>query len=302
MRRWLVTGASGFLGANTGLWLDGRAHRIGLARSAVPAAAFDEVHAVDLLDRPSIAALVRSSRPDVIVHCAALASHEACSADPRLAQQVNVDATRAIAEAAHEVGASLVYISTDSVFSGARGGYRESDEPEPFSVYGMTKLGGEVAVGESAADALIVRTNFFGWSPSGTRSILEFFVDALRCGRAVPGYTDFEVTSIYARHLVGIIERLVLSEHRGVVHVASVDKQSKYAFGQLVASGFSLPGALITPVSAPLDDPSASRARDLSLNTSRLTGWLGTPPPSQHAGVRAAYDDESVTAGILRDR
>ena len=300
MRRWLITGASGFLGANAGYWLAGRVERVGVARTAPPAASCDEYVFCDLLDTRSIAPAIQSARPDVVMHCAALASHEACEADPALATRVNVDATAAVAAACDDVGATLVYVSTDSVFDGARGGYRETDDPNPFSVYGASKLEGERAARESTPDALIVRTNFFGWSVTGQSSILEFFIAALRDGRTVSGYTDFVVTSIYTQHLMGALEQLVASEHRGVVHVASSDAQSKYAFGQLVAHEFGLGGGFITPVSAQVIQQSPSRVRDLSLNTGRMTAWLGSSPPGQRAGIDAAFQDESRIALALR--
>lgn len=300
MQRWLITGASGFLGANAGLWLRDRAHRTGLARSPVAAALFDDVLPVDLLDDAALIRAVETSRPDVILHCAALASHELCERDPGLAERMNADATRTLAQAAAAVGAIFVYISTDSVFDGARGGYAETDAPAPFSVYGTTKLLGEKATQDVDVASLIVRTNFFGWSPTGSRSILEFFTNALRAEHQVPGYTDFVVTSIYVRHLVAIVHELVVTGRRGLVHVASSDALSKFDFGRAVASQFGLSPELVVPTTAPAPHDSPSRARDLSLATRLLAGWLGSPPATQLEGLRDAYDDEATVPADLR--
>lgn len=299
--RWLVTGANGFLGANLGAYLDGRCERIGLVRSPREAdALFDRYLDADLLDIMRVEAAIAECRPKVIVHTAALAAHEDCEADPSLAERVNVDATQALARAATACGARLIVISTDAVFDGSRGGYREDDKPSPFSVYGHTKLAGEHRALQQT-DALILRTNFFGWSPTGQRSILEFFVSSLRQGRQVRGFTDFIVTSLYAQHLAATIWELGGGTGRtpatGLFHVASHDACSKYAFGVEVARAFDLDPGLITPTTADVSPP---RNRDLSLDVSKTEAWLGRPLPTQGEGINQALQDAAGLRSRIR--
>lgn len=290
---WLVTGASGFLGANLALGIPGL--RVGISRQAPPAGLFDEWHRADLGDS---AELIRRLRPAVVINGAALSSHEACEVDPALAVAVNATAAGAAASAAAEIGARFVQISTDAVFAGDRGGYREIDEPEPFSQYGASKLLGEQAVLDAHPSALVIRTNFFGWSPSGSRSILEFFLGRLRAGEPMLGYSDFVVTSIYAGQLVSVICGLVEAEATGVVHVASSDALAKLDFGRLVASTFGLDAGLISPALASAGEHVTARSRDLSLDTTRAAGILERPMPSQASGLEAAQDAEAS----IRDR
>jgi dTDP-4-dehydrorhamnose reductase len=300
MPSWLVTGSNGFLGANAGYFLADEIDRIGLVRQPSASSTFPRQVVADLLDSDSLRDAVQSTRPNVILHCAALASHEDCEADPALARRMNVDATRTLAQAAASVGSTFIYVSTDSVFDGDRGNYCESDEPNPFSVYGETKLLGEAAAMEACADTLVVRTNFFGWSTTGTRSILEFFVNALRDGRRINGYTDYVVSSIYAGQLISLIQQLATLAHRGIVHVGSADALSKHAFGLTVANGFGLPADLISPASAADSGQGTSRARNLSLDTALVASLLGTPLPTQARGIRAACDDEQPVRAALQ--
>jgi dTDP-4-dehydrorhamnose reductase len=296
---WLVTGAQGFLGANAGLYLRGKARTIGLTRTGVTPNLFDEGITGDLTNPGEIAKAIIERRPTVVLHAAALASHEACEADPALAERINVDATRVLAQAAQEAGAQFIYISTDAVFDGSRGDYTETDEPSPFSVYGETKLGGEQqALNETAA--LIVRTNFFGWSPSGHRSILEFFVNELSAGHKVQGYTDFVVTSTYVQYLLDSIWRLPLHEVTGIVNVVSSDRLSKNDFGRETARVFALRRGLIEPVEATLSQRHKSRSRDLSLDTAKLAQLLRSDIPSQARGIQAASKDSSARLLLLR--
>src|SRR6185437_7412990 len=109
-------------------------------------------------DRGLVLAAVDDVRPDVIVHAAAWTAVDACEADPDRAFAVNALGTRHLAEAADRYGAHLVYVSTDYVLDG-RGDrpYVEWDQPNPLSVYGRSKLGGER---ECPPDATIVRTSW----------------------------------------------------------------------------------------------------------------------------------------------
>jgi dTDP-4-dehydrorhamnose reductase len=295
---WLVTGAQGFLGANLGHFLSDRAHRIGLARTTGTSGQFDELLDLDLSRLDGIEAAVLQARPSVVVHAAALSSHEACEADPDLAQLINVEVTDRLARAAQEVGARLILISTDAVFDGKQGNYRESDEPNPFSVYGETKLQGEQRAC-AATEALVVRTNFFGWSPSGSRSILEFFVNELSAGTQVRGFTDFTVTSMYAQHLAQAIWDLAHTSATGILHVSSSDALSKYEFGMQVANRFDLSHSLITPIAS---DPTVvpPRSRDLSLNTDLVASFLGSPTPSQSEGINQAFADSRALRSLIR--
>lgn len=290
MATWLITGASGLLGANFAISAPAGVRLVGLSRSPAPAGLFDDELRVDLTDATALRAEVLRVQPDVIVHAGALASHPECEENPALAYAINATASGELAAAAADCGSAFAYISTDAVFDGTRGHYAETDATHPFSVYSASKLAGEDEVLDANPDSLIVRTNFFGWSPSGRRSILEFFYHSLSEHRKVNGFTDFVVTSLYVRDLAEILGRLVQQGRQGRVHVTSRDSLSKYDFGQAVADQFGLDGALISPTSAAVGHSMAS-ARDLSLDTTLLAGWLGHEPPSQREGLRRAFDD-----------
>ena len=280
--RWLVTGAHGFLGSNAGKFL--RANGIpatGLVRGG-NAPQFDSAVQCDLSVPGNTAAVIEEQLPNVILHCAAPSSHPACEANPKLAFRVNAQASGEIAQAAENIGATLIYISTDSVFDGLRGNYSEADPTNPFSVYGETKLQGEHFV-LAETNALIIRTNFFGWSPTNQRSILEFFVSNLEQGKQVPGYTNVTTTSLYAQTLLTYIWQLHKSEQSGIFHVTSQDALTKWEYGQLVAETFALNPALIQPTES-------EQPRNISLDTTKLAHFLGHAPQTQLAGLRRAAE------------
>jgi dTDP-4-dehydrorhamnose reductase len=302
MERWLITGASGFLGSNLGFWLTGKVETLGVSRSLPISALFNVVAAIDLSRGiEDFATLVHEWRPDIVVNTAALADVRVCEEHLDRARAINVDAARDIARICATSGTRLIHISTDAVFDGHRGGYSEVDTPNPFSAYGASKLEGEEAVACEDPTAVIARTNFFGWSPSSTRSILEFFVQRLGSGSPAQGFTDFTVTSLYAQHLAKLIHLISGTDYSGVLHVASADPLSKFDFAREVAGTFNFDANLIEAVAGGTGPDGRSRSRDLSLSTSRLRALLRTDLPTQADGIRAAYRDKALRETLAQE-
>lgn len=115
---------------------------------------------LDITDLASVLDVVRRERPDLIVHAAAYTNVGGAEKNREQCWAVNVEGTRHMAQAANEVGAKLLHVSTDYVFGGEQGGYRESDTPGPVvNYYSLTKLVAEEAA-RAATRHLIVRTSF----------------------------------------------------------------------------------------------------------------------------------------------
>jgi len=282
--RWLITGANGFLGANASRVLGAHSEVVGLTRSGGSLPWCGNVVRGDLLDPASLARALDEAQPDIVLNCAGLADHHACARDEELANRINGKAAGELTGLASQAGCRMMHISTDAVFSGKHGWRAEDDEKDPNTAYGRSKARGEEAVLDRDADAVVMRTNFFGWSPSGQRSSLEFFVRELSAGHRVPGFVNYTVTSLFIEDVVASIERIVESGESGVFHVVARDALAKVDFGRLVAAEFGLDGSLIDPVE--MEGP----AKDLSLRSDRLAALRGAPMPSQAEGVARAGD------------
>ena len=150
MVRILLTGATGQVGWELARTL------MPLGRVIVP-----DRSQCDLAKLDTLTALVGALQPDVIVNAAAFTAVDLAEAEPHLAMTINGRAPGTLAVAARRWGALLVHYSTDYVFDGAkRAPYTETDQPNPASEYGRTKLAGEEAVRASGADYLIFRTSW----------------------------------------------------------------------------------------------------------------------------------------------
>ena len=165
--RLLITGCNGQLGRSLGKLIgpDG--------------ALFTDVEELDVTDEKAVGQLVEGEGIDTIINCAAYTAVDRAESDQDRARLLNAVAPGILARVMERVGGRLVHVSTDYVFNGrACAPYRETDEPDPQSVYGRTKLEGEQAVLEECRDAVIVRTAWL-YSPYGN----NFVKTMLRLGR-----------------------------------------------------------------------------------------------------------------------
>ena len=298
--RILVTGVSGLLGLNLAFELSGALgsvarHQVTGVMNAHPlrpqpgAALPFATRQVDLLNTGALESLLAESRPDWVIHCAALANLDACEADPELARQLNTDLPRRLALLARQSGARLVHVSTDAVFDGQRGGYTEQDATAPLGVYAQTKLDAESAVLEADPQAIVARLNLFGWSLQGKRSLGEFFVNNLRSGKCVMGFTDVIFCPLLANDQAWIFNEMLERGLSGLYHVVSSECLSKYDFGLRVAAQFGLDGSLIQPASVADSGLKAARAPNLALKTDKLANALGHALPTLAPALERFY-------------
>jgi dTDP-4-dehydrorhamnose reductase len=240
--------------------------------------------AVDISQPEQLPGLIERTGADVILHSAAVSTIEGCERDPALARRVNVDASRELARQSAETGSRFIYISTDAVFDGMRGGYTEEDPPTPTTEYGRTKLEGERAVLKANPEALVARVNFYGWSPSGQRSLAEFFYGRLARGEEVRGFDDVVVSTLYVGWLVNHLIALADRRAHGVVNVVSTEPISKYDFGRRLALSFGFDPDLVRRARS-TDHLAIARGSRLDLRTEKMVGLLGSPGVDQQAGL-----------------
>lgn len=287
--RILITGASGLLGLNLALEA-ARQHTVfGQVHSNRIATDAFSVLVSDLLQPGAVEDLYVRSQPDWVIHCAALANLDACERDPQLARELNTEVPRKLAQVCRKGGARLVHVSTDAVFDGKIGGYREDDPPNPLGTYAQTKLAAEFAVAEANPQAIIARVNLFGWSLKGRRSLAEFFFNNLSVGRQVMGFTDVFFCPLLVNDIAGIFFNMLEKGLSGTYHVLSPDTMSKYHFGLAIASRFGYDPGLVTPVKVSEAGLAAVRSPNLTLRVDKLIHNLDEIPPMISTGIDRFY-------------
>lgn len=287
-----LTGADGMLGT---------ALRAAIER-AVPEWS---VHGVsvrdfDIGDSAAVHRSVGAVAPDVVVHTAANAVVDDCETDPRRGMRVNVAGTHHVARACRATGSRLLFISSDYVFDGLTtppGGYREDDVPNPVSVYGLSKLGGE-HIAATVPDHLVVRTS---WLYGGTDPRLDPVLGAfgqLRDGIRPRLITDQWSSPTYVADLADALVRLLppTPDSRGTLHVANTGRASWYEVGSLVAEHVGVTVG-VRPMPTAVDEAEfvGARPRDSHLDSGRYAA-LGAPMP--HWADALARCLSRLTAGV----
>ena len=282
----LVTGASGLLGATFVMTAQQRQkHLVGTFHEHPVHLPGVKTVRVNLTD-PEIAGwLLQYFKPEWVVHCAGLTNVDWCEDNPEQTWQVNAEASRHLARACNRLGASLVYLSTDSVFTGIRGHYSEEESPGPVNVYGRSKLAGEQAVQSELEHSLIIRTNIYGWNQSAKLSLAEWILSHLESGQSVPGFFDVVFTPILVNDLSEILLDMMDRKLSGLYHVASSESSSKYEFALQLADVFGMEKQLIEPVSVAAAALRAPRPRNTSLATAKIHQVLGRRMPHVRSGL-----------------
>ena len=292
MSRLLITGVSGLLGINLALNAVENGYQVqGWTNMRALKDVPFEQRSVALEDLKALPQALRESRPEAVIHCAAIANLDLARQNPDQAQLVNAQAPAVLAETAAKMGIPFVQISTDAVFDGQKGAYREDDTPNPQNTYAQSKLAGELAVRQVYPDALIARVVFYGWSPSGKRSLAEFFYNNLMQNRTVNGFTDSIFSPLYVRDLADLLLRALRENLRGTYHFFASQALSKYDFGVLLAHRFGLNPELICPIQTAQGGLQTQRSLNLSINPEKLAAALNQPLPDVHQGLERLYQD-----------
>jgi len=274
-----ILGVSGMLGNVVfRLLSDTTDHTVfGTARSGdvrrffEPKLAGNVVAGVDVEHLDALVGALQTIRPDVVVNCIGIVKQLSTARDPLTAIPVNSILPHRLARLCELIGARLIHISTDCVFSGRGGLYRESDPPDAEDLYGRSKLLGE----PECDNAITLRTSIIGRELESRNGLVDWFLHETGSVRGFTralfsGLTTDELTRVIARHV------LPRPDLKGVYHVGA-DPISKYDLLTIIKDTYGL------PVSIEVD---TAVVIDRSLDSSRFRKASGYAPPSWPELVR----------------
>ena len=230
---------------------------------------------VDAENHDSLIKAFAAVRPDVVVNCVGLVKQLADANDPLQAVPINALLPHRLAALCQATGARFVHISTDCVFSGAKGNYLESDFPDAYDLYGRSKLLGEV----DHPNAITLRTSIVGHELSGQRSLVGWF---LAQQSSVKGFTRAIFSGLPTVELARVVCDFVLprSELHGIYHVAA-RSINKFDLLKLVAKTYGKDIEII---------PSDELVIDRSLNADRFKEATGYVSPEWPVLVQRMYE------------
>jgi len=206
---------------------------------------------------------------DVLIHTAAMAGLGQCEQNPGLARRCNGLATAELAEWCRKHQTRMIYLSTDIVFKGNDPPYMESALPDPLNAYGRSKLLGERAVQELAADYAVIRIALaLGRGLYGTHNFMDWFMERWQKGQSIPLFRD-EIRTATAVHKLSVaLWQIALSREQGLFHLAGRKGLSRLELGRKICARLGRGEELLRSVSL-RDRQDYIRPADVSLISTR---------------------------------
>lgn len=232
-------------------------------------------HQVNLADESRVGSLLKEINPDLIIHTAAFTNLQYCESNKREALQLHVNLTLLLSQQA-----PIIYISTDSVFDGSDGLYDEDSPSYPLNYYAQSKLQGEFAAHCSNSQALVLRTNIYGFKEPPGNSLAEWALHSFQEGKTISGYSDVFFNPLYVGQLADLVAKCAEHQTTGVLHVGTSECVSKFDFLRMLARTLGYSESLVLESTAPLDT-TLRRPKNTTLGIQRLKEKLNEEPSLQ---------------------
>tara|TARA_B100000686_G_C16700225_1_gene922945 strand:- start:45 stop:899 length:855 start_codon:yes stop_codon:yes gene_type:complete len=263
----LISGASGLIGMALMQSLAARDEVIGFSSQGGDR----NLEQCDVRDFSALKNVFLRYRPDTVIHVAGNKNLRECQDNPARCREVNVLGTSNIGRLSLQLGACLIYVSSDYVFDGENGSYCEQCYRNPQQVYGRTKVAAEDIV--TSLGGIICRTSGV-YDLNATRpTFLQFVLQELRHNRHLDLWSDLFNSPTHLPDLCAGIAKLINFQTPGVYHLCGPDRMSRFAFGVQIADAFGLDPTLLT--SKPGQSKEPLRPLDLSIDSSNTIRLLG---------------------------
>jgi len=273
--RVLITGGSGLLALNWAYSMrDKHLIILGLHQRKISLTG-TQIALLNLESQDNLSRQFELVRPEIVIHTAGLTNVERCQSDPILAQQLNVILATNIAKICARFQVPFIHISTDHLYSGHSSFADESLLTSPVNVYGSTKAEAELRVLDENPEALIIRTNFFGWGTNYRQSFSDFVIHRLREKKEIELFDDVFYTPILIGALAQAAHDLIAMNAKGIFNIVGGQRISKLDFGVTLAQVFGLDDALIKPTQIAMKSLLVKRPLDMSLSNKKAVSLLG---------------------------
>ncbi|CAM1373071.1 NAD(P)-dependent oxidoreductase [Tenacibaculum litopenaei] len=281
MKKVLVTGSNGLLGQSLLQVLLSKPEQytvIGVARGNNRSGRTDfEYRDLDLLATETLIDTLEEVAPDVIVNTAAMTHVDQCEDAKAQCDALNITLVEVLANYAAKTKCHLIHLSTDFVFDGQRGYYKEEDAVNPLSYYGKSKVRSEEVLQESNCLYTVLRTILvYGKVFDMSRSNIVLWVKgALERGEEINVVTDQYRMPTYVVELAKACELAIAKASYGTFHISSNTLMSIYEIAQEIATTFELDGNLIKPIPSSVLNQRALRPLKTGFNLDKTEKELG---------------------------
>ncbi len=293
MPKILVTGANGFVGHNlVNMLTDKNFPVVATGKGAMRNGDKKwNYHQLDFTNETSVKKLFAEVQPTIIIHCGAVSKPDECEQNRDLAFNINVEGTNHLLKYAEEHRSFFIFLSTDFVFDGSKGMYKEDDERAAVNYYGQTKILAENKVMNYSFNWCIVRTVLVYGKPfPGRSNLLTMVSEALKQNKPLKIFGDQLRTPTYVEDLCKGIIAIVENQKTGIFHLSGKDKRTPFQVAVETAKYLGLNEALIREVEEKDFDQPARRPLITGFDISKAEKELGYGPLSFAEGLKKTFE------------
>jgi len=238
-----------------------------------------EYFSCDITNREKTKSAVYDFCPDYILNLAAYTNVDLSEVEREKAWKANVKAVEYLVEAARNIDAHIIHISSDYIFDGKNGPYNEDAVPNPVGYYGRTKLASENVLKMNGVINTILRTNvLYGVAINHNSDFVNWLVNALRKNESVRIVTDQINNPTFTDDMVQAISKVIEFRKTGIYNIGGKEFISRYEFTHIISDFFNLDKSLITPIKTEELNQKARRPLKSGLITLKAESELGYKP------------------------
>ena len=274
MKKILITGSTGQLGNALGKVFKSRYDLVFTSRTKPNK---NTNYFLDITNSLLVKDMVSAISPDIIINLAALTNVDLCESNPDLAHAINFQGVKNLVNV---FKGPIIHLSTDYVFDGKLGQYKENDITNPINVYGVTKYKAEKILLEKSKESLVIRTNvLYDYQSKAKSSFLNWVVDSLKRGEKIKVVDDQFNNPTWTDSISVVIDRAIKADLNGLIHWGDFDWISRYDFANKIADKFNLQSNLIEPIKTEELNQVAPRPLNGGLDTTLAQDLLRLEPP-----------------------
>lgn len=234
---------------------------------------------LDVKNIKNIESVVNKINPDYVINCAVNGQIDYLEKHKELAMAINAEGALNVAKICKENKTKMIFVSTDSVFDGEKGNYRETDKPNPLNIYAESKLKGEKYVSKTLSEHIIARTNFYGLDQNNIY-FFNWILKNLKNKQKIVGFEDVIFSPLDTNTLSKMLIELLEKKYSGLIHLSSGTPISKYDFILEVVKKLNYPTNSVSKGKLSDITLEAKRPKNTSLNNSKACKILEIQPLS----------------------
>ncbi|MFC1725246.1 SDR family oxidoreductase [candidate division KSB1 bacterium] len=286
----LLIGCNGLLGRNIGIRTTGKFHVLGIDKDNESSTNMDgfEYKSTDVTSLEDTKKIINDFKPAFIVNAAGYNNVDNCEANKEICWKNNVDIVKNLTKFGNSVNSKFIQFSTDFIFDGSKGNYRETDRANPINYYGRSKLAAENTVIASGIDFSIIRTStLFDYDKFQKKeNFATFVIKNLKEEKEIKIVTDQITNPTLASNLAEFTWTLIKLEKTGIFHLAGTDSVSRFEFAIRIAEIFNYNADLIKPITTDDLNQKAVRPKNSSFCIDKVINETGFKPLSLNESIK----------------